>query len=485
MKIIPLITGSFNLNDDGLIAINGSYRLVAETEDENSSAESFAAQVNEFIGQTGDNWPIDKTTTPYILATSELIRISDFEYLAKLSGHWRQAEIRQLPSRELLHLQRDGARLRKMEFLVPKSLQEEWLPAIGDKLTASDDNFVVEEVTIIPYDNFCSLLTLMCRWQKQLLLNQITEVRNVNLEREKIATYQVPKEALEAFLSDNAVNTEAVNWAGNDYFITAINSIPSGKTHFLVTLTAKKISVRLIEVIREERFTGRNVIGMIYRDIVFTGRWRVRHDDRGDFHHLTGSSARSWAGQEATVVKIHEKRISDQEYEVTMQAYDDDSPWFMQMRNSDNNGQAPDNKRHYRFEMGEYFLTATHCGYRLHEDGYYITLGEWDGNDMCPLSTTSPLPKSMINAPVNTVILEETRYYRSDSNKLASDLVAWNNSGRIYNGKLAQITAGWLKEDQQTTELVDNKGRTWTKVVRLYRHPPASHSWNSNYWNCL
>ena len=323
-------------------------------------------------------------------------------------------------------------------------------------------------------------VTLEAKNMSVLMLGNPAFKRNSDFESAVIGRWRVGNDAIGDFLAAHEISNDASGWAGDGYYVTEISSQPDGAQGYLVTIEARHAGVRKIEVKRRETFAGYDFFGNLKREIVWTGRWRVHRDSRQDFENITGASAADWADEGYIVTSVDPSRISDMEYEYTLEAK---SPEFsnlaaMHYKNDRTNLAA---RMDVMVDSGTFILSAEQCGWVRNEAGGYDEIEDWDGGASCPFQTEDVLDREMIGGELLCAILTVSTFRKGETRRHVADEVQWVGSSRIVNNADGN-DGDWRKIEIKADIINDSRGDAWTKVSRKYMHAPAGLKWNSNYW---
>ncbi len=373
-----------------------------------------------------------------------------------------------------------GEREKSAVWQIHADSLEGWLPKIGDVLSWAGADYQCV--------NISSRQSACCEWEVKLTARDMSVLmvgnpsfkRNNYLESSISATWRVCNDAIEAFLAAHEINNDASDWAGADYYITEISTRPDGMQGYLVTIEARHVGIRKIDVKRRETFAGYDFFGNLRREIVWTGRWRVHRDNKQDFENITGLSAADWAEEGYIVTSVDPSRISDMEYEYIVEAKSPENSNLasMQYKNDRTNLAS---RVDAKVDSGTFFLSAEQCGWFKNDDGRYEEIEDWDPNSDCPFQAEDVLEKEMIDSELLCAILTVSTYRRGETRRHVADEVQWANSDRIVNN--ADGNEGdWRKIEIKADIINDFIGDVWTKVSKKYMYAPAGFKWNSNFW---
>ena len=359
----------------------------------------------------------------------------------------------------------------------------------------SDDSFVVTNIKCTALDSRCCRITFTAvsggdadlpdtepvTPDSTLQVGVWQQIKDeFNDEGEfKIASIIIPDDELADFLLEHGVHS-AVDWAEN-YYVYLIRSEPSElPRHTLLTVTARKSELQMIENLRSEEVTSA-AFGELQTLSVWKSRWRATADDRELFSAKLGTSAADWTGDENTIVsKVTPKRISDCEFEYTLEAR---YPAHINTHHSyDRRDDDLPDRLEYYIRIGEMRLSAMQCGYVWRYSGRYTAINNWNAAMHCPLSTVGALPLNFINQRLKVLEITEVSYLKGTSGENMTEAVTWFTGSRVENLTIAGITGNFLRSDLDVDDLTDSYDREWTRITKVYRLAPANYTWNNNYW---
>ncbi len=295
----------------------------------------------------------------------------------------------------------------------------------------------------------------------------------------KIASIIIPDDILEDFLTEHAVHT-AAEWASDDYYVYSMKTEPAElPQHTLVTATARKSKLQMIENLRTEEVTS-TAFGQLQTLSVWKSRWRATAADREIFSTKLGTSAADWTGDENTIVsKITPKRVSDCEFEYLLEAR---YPVHISSSSGDHRDHDLPDRLEYYIRIGEMRLSAMQCGYIWRYSGRYTPINNWYADQLCPLTTTVALPLHWINQRVKVLEIVEVSYLAGNSGENIAEAAMWFAGPKVETLTLAGITGNFLHSDLDVDDVFDSYDREWTRIRKVYRLAPANHTWNIHYW---
>ncbi len=365
---------------------------------------------------------------------------------------------------------------------VSKDALESFLAAHAVNAAAewAGDGYVITDVLSEANGASGYYVTLTARDMSVLMIGNPSFKRNDCLESAICATWRVSNDAIDEFMVAHEINNDASGWAGEDYYITEISSRPDGMQGYLVTIEARHVGIRKLDVKRRETFAGYDIFGNLKREIVWTGRWRVHRDNKQDFENITGTSAADWAEEGYMVTSVDPSRISDMEYEYTVEAKSPENSNLASMHYKNdrtNLGSRVD----VMVDSGTFILSAEQCGWIKNDDGRYEEIEDWDCGTSCPFETEDTLEQEMIGGELLCAILTVSIYRKGETRRHVAAEVQWTSSARIVSNADGH-EGDWRKIEIKADIINDSRGDVWTKVSKKYMHAPAGFKWNQNYW---
>jgi hypothetical protein len=352
--------------------------------------------------------------------------------------------------------------------------------AVNTAAEWAGDNYVVTAISSEANGASGYYVTLEARDMSVLMIGNPSFKHNNSLESFSSAKWRVGKNAIEDFLATHEINNDASGWAGEGYYVTEISSQPDGMQGYLVTIEARHVGIRKIDVKRRETFAGYDIFGNLKREIVWTGRWRVHRDNKQDFENITGFSAADWAEEGYIVTSVDPSRISDMEYEYTVEAKSPENSnlALMHYKNDRTNLAS---RIDVMVDSGTFILSAEQCGWIKNDEGKYDEIEDWLFGASCPFQTEDMLEKEMIGSELLCAVLTVSTYRRGETRRHVTAEVQWANSSRIVSNADGH-EGDWRKIEIKADIINDSRGDVWTKVSKKYMHAPASFKWNPNFW---
>ncbi len=366
-------------------------------------------------------------------------------------------------------------------FRVPAEAFNTFLPAIGQSLNWNGGVYVCEsaEARLELDGNYRIDLTAVNTAVRAE--GEITTEDTAEFESLKQGVWLVTPSALAEFLTAHAIHADASAWAGEGFYIHHVATAPAHSgNRTQVTLQARHAALKLIEARRTERLAAFGSSETAEKEIIWTGRWRVTAQDRAIFENQLGASAAEWAEENFIISRITPERVSDCEYEYTLEArlpetiLSDNTPYW-------HDRDLPDRNEFYA-RVGEIRFTPRQCGYCWSYLGQYVLLANWSPSAQCPLVTTVPLDPRWINQGVKLLEVVAVNYLAGPSGRNLSTIRNWLAGAKVVRATLAGITGNWLKVDLNVDDLTDSRDRRWTRITKIYRQPPAQYEWNSLFW---
>ncbi|QSH40788.1 hypothetical protein P0136_11440 [Lentisphaerota bacterium ZTH] len=488
MRIVHQNNIDFSIEVDGSIKRRSVWQIMP---DENFNIEqnwpAFRQQAEAWAGSVGDAWrqpAADSrafTEDPdFIISSIDFKSVNRYIYEVSYSGVKKHSTAEMLGGVSVAV--NNCAEIEKSaSWRIHADNLQNWLPAIGDVISWAGENYL------------CSALKLQeaagGEWQVAITAKDmsILQTGNPGFTRnhfgESVATgkWRVSLTQHQDFLDNNNINSPAP-WAGEGYFVSNISSSPDGKLGYYVSLEAKHVNFKLLDVKRSESFKGYASAGTANLDICWTGRWRIHRDNLSDYENIAGSSAEEWAAPGAIITKIDPIRITDVMYEVVLEArVPEASSGFAAMNYNGDDRSNLQSRTDVHVENIAYQLTHRECGWREAPRGYFIKLEDWNMQLDCPFITSGQLPVSMVEKYPKCTKVTESKYLKGSSVRHVQMTLDWNNSGKVFNAKVGGVYGKWLKGRIDTAEVFDNLGERWTKVSRSYLYAPENLEWNHNY----
>lgn len=485
MRIIHQDNIDFNIDSNGDISRRSVWHLMLnEGADVDVDWANLREQVDTWAGVIGDAWRLpDADSRAYTEDPDFIISGITFKSLSRYVYEVSYVGNKKHLSAEIIggineSINNSSEHSKSATWMVHADSLTGWLPQIGDVLAWAGNDFLCENIQLQERANGEWEVKISAKDMSVMMIGNPTFSRTNSHESIQKAKWRVSLDAYDDFISTNAINSDASNWAGSAYYVSDIQVSPHGKIAYYVSLEARYAETRLLSVRHSEAFNGYDSNGNINKIVVWTGRWRVHADNLPDFENRVGESAEEWTIPGAIIVKVDPVRITDLIYELTMEA--------REPKNSgDNEFNMDDRSRLGRrvdiiCKEVDYILSASDCGWNKNSQGQYEEIPEWEAQKLCPFTTTAPLPHEMIDANLKCVFVSKTTFLKGRSKAHVRMNLDWSRTPRIV-ASVAGVMGSWLKQSFESEELFDNEGKRWTKIIRSYMHTPASYTWNSNY----
>lgn len=302
----------------------------------------------------------------------------------------------------------------------------------------------------------------------------VTTSIDTNNSKIKSAAFYVPSEQLDGFLPKPG---EPAEWAGEGFYCDTVKVIQNNKFDAKVIISAREIiTPKIITFTDAETHTGYDTLGIRRSDLKWKSIWSVPAGMISEFLPQCGDDASEWAGQQSFISNIKAEKKSDAEYLVTLEA---DSIFNSFPIGSLDDRSNLKSRVDIEAVYSDFYISPAEAGYCMLDDGSMTVYNFWSP-DQCPIVTSNRI--SYYNRPLKTMLVAETRYYRGSTGEHLNLIAEWNDNNPIFSGKVGKYDAKWLKQDIKAENITDNQGDVWTRIERIYRHPPAGLQWNTKYW---
>ena len=290
----------------------------------------------------------------------------------------------------------------------------------------------------------------------------------------KSAAFFVPAGQLNDFLPAPG---DPASWAGEGFYCDNVKILQDNQFDAKVIVSAREITTpKMLARTNAESHAGYDALGAKHSDLKWKSTWSVPADMIDDFLPQCGQDASGWAGQQSFVSNIKTEKKSGAEYLVTLEA---DSIFNSFPIGSTDDRSNLKSRVDIEATYSDFYISPTEAGFVLADDGSITVYNFWSPN-MCPVVTSNRI--LYYNRPMKTMLVAETRYYRGGTGENLKQIAEWNNGNPIFSGKVGKYDAKWLKQDIKADDIIDNQGEIWTRIERVYRHPPAGLQWNAKYW---
>ena len=481
MLIQCLNVPEYTIGPDGAVCRSARWLLCAEPVDVN-----FALAVALWAGEVHGDWRVPNqdgdgyTADPTVRIARigcKMLDASSCEITYE--GVPRVGAVTRLPGAYQLERRANLEEYQSDTFQVPAKALNSFLPAVGDAVNWNGTAATCIGNVAREQPDGSYLVTVTAVSGTIRAQGEISSIEDADFESVRQGVWVVADSRLAAFLEENAVHASAATWAGEGFYIFHQTAVPDERGYTKVTLQARQGKLKLIEACRSEELLSGGTEGTA--ESVWKSRWRVRPEDCERFSGLLGKDASDWAESGFVVSRIVPKRISDCEYEYTLEArrpesiipsglstywLDDDLPGRVEVK--------------LRGAFVQF--SAGQCGYCWNYRGQYALLRNWNPARDCPVVTSTPLDRRWVQQPVPVQEALVTHYYAGDARDNAKYFIRWNSGGRVVQETIADCTGSWLKMSITVENFTDRRGRTWTRVIEVFRKPPANEDWNALYW---
>ena len=487
MRILHYNNVDFNIDTNAKITRRGTWHVALNEEsDVDTDWIDLRDDVAVWAGAVGDDWrspDVDSDSytedSDFIISEIAFKSLSRYMYEVSYVGHKKHltAEIIGGISETVNNSEE---RSKSAMWLVHADSLSGWLPEIGDVLAWAGSDFLCENIQLQERSNNEWEIKINAKDMSVMMIGNPTFSRTDSHESVRKAKWRVGVNAYEDFISTHSINSDASSWAGNAYYVSDIQVSPHGKIAYYILLEARHVETRLLSVKHSESFNGYDANGNINKVIIWTGRWRVHHDNLPDFENKVGESAEDWTMPGAIITKVDPIRVTDLIYEVNMEAKEpQDSGAGALEFNMDNRSNLGGRIDIICKEV-DYIISAINCGWHRNSQGRYEEVPEWDAQKQCPFTTSTPLPVEMIDTRLKCVFVSKITFLRGRSKAHVRMNLDWSRTPRVVNS-VAGVTGSWQKQSFDTEEIFDNEGKRWTKIIRSYIHTPTDQEWNNNY----
>ena len=484
MQIQFLDSPEFTIDSSGNLSRRSKWLITAESFEGDLSklAQDWAGNVGapwRTSNADGSEYSLDETMTVTAISSSVLdSRSCIVTFEGSVSSALPENPVLQEGS-ITLERRKDQREYKTITYILNEQ-DENNLPHPGDMIDWAGSGYRCESLTA----NTCSdnrlKITLTAVNTSESIADIVAE-NTCDHQQIKTGYWLINSEDLEEFTTVNALHNPAP-WAGSNYYVSSIKSEPANSAkRYIVTVQARYSTLQLLEVLRSEEILG--MLGDTPVSIcIWRSLWRANAEDQQLFENMLGSSAEEWTGDKNAIVsKISPRRISDCEYEYTLEArYPED----ITSNHSGSNWQDDDlpERLEYYTRVGEIRLTPRQCGYRRRYYGNYRTINNWNSNLECPLNTSNPLPINMIDQPLKLLEIVEVSYLNGTSSENLSQITSWFTQNRVSTETLAGVTGSFLRYDLDVDDITDKRDRKFTRINKIYRLAPSSYSWNPAFW---
>jgi hypothetical protein len=487
MRIIHTNNVDFDIDNNGEISRRSTWHVMP---DENyfvsGSWTDFRPLVEQWAGSVGDSWRLPTPDSQNYTEDSQFIvgkisfrSIARHIYEVEYSGYKKHLSA-EMVGGVTESVNNSDERTKTAVWKVHADSLDNWIPAIGDVLNWAGSDFICEDIQLQKHADNEWEVKISAKDTSVMMIGQPDFSRSDDYESIRKAKWRVGIHAFEDFITAHDINSDASGWAGEAYYVSDIEVSTYGKIAYYVTLEARQVMTRLLEVKRQESFSGYDSDGNIDKVVNWTSRWRIHRDSLSDFENITGQSAEEWSTSGTIITKVEPVRVTDLIYEVTMEAEELENSGVSAASYSLDNRSKLANRKDIFCKEVDYVLTAAQCGWYEEAKGKFEKIPDWTPAKQCPFITSSNLDIEMINTKLKCVFVSEVSFLRGRSKAHVKMNLDWSRISRVES-RVAGVTGSWLKKNFDTEELFDNEGKRWTKIIRSYIHAPAGFEWNTSY----
>lgn len=484
MQIQFLDSPEFAIDTNGILSRRSKWLITVE-----NFEGDLSKLAQDWAGKVGDPWRTsnadgsDYVTDDSMTVTAIYSKVLDSRscivtFEGSILGTLPENNLQQTGS-ITIERRKDQSEYKTITYIL-NDQNENQIPHPGDLIDWAGSGYRCESLTANKHNDGRISITITAVNTSEIHADIISE-NTCDHRQIKTACWLVNAENLEEFTAAHALHTPAA-WAGSNYYVSSIKSEPANSARrYIVTVQARYSTLQLLEVLRSEEILG--VLGNTPINICsWSSLWRAGSEDQQLFETMLGSSAEEWTGDSNSIVcKISPRRISDCEYEYTLEArYPED----IGLNRSGNHWQDADlpERIEYYTRVGEIRFTPRQCGYRRSYYGNYRTINNWNSNLECPLNTGNPLPVNMVDQPMKLLEIVEVSYLNGTSSENLSQITSWFTGNRVSSETLAGITGSFLRYDLDVDDITDKRNRKFTRISKIYRLAPSSYSWNHSFW---
>ena len=484
----------FTIGANGQIQRTSTWEILpASGADILTSWTSFRADAETWAGAIGDPFRIPDadsmgytTDDEYLITEIAFKSPARFIYEVTFTGRKKHttAEMTDYSETKNNNLEKE----KTARWLIHDDSIEEWLPDIGAVITWGDALYGVDELYMIDDIQKTKLksgeweVTLKAKDMAVLIIGNPQFTRTAAYESSKTAKWRVDTASYEQFIADNDIDS-AATWAGDGYYVTNLSAEPHGILGYYITIEAKHVSVRQIEVLPRKSFAGYEADGSLKIETVYTGKWQVHTDNREEFETLVGESAEDWADQGYIVTSVNPVKLSDIEYEYTLEA-----------KNTDSSAASPasEDDRSKLWERQDFYpgsadfkIDGPMSGWTM-KDGKKKTIkesgGEWTAAEECPFVMTGEMEKKYAERVIQCLTVQVTQYIRKDPMLMLPTFKQLYEAVQINGDYLGTTGGSWRAVKQDGEKILDNEGKPWTKYTTTWMCAPFDWEWNATYW---
>ncbi len=532
MRVTHINNIDFSISQENAITCTSVWELLPD-ENFEQTWPSFEAEVKAWAGDIGDDWRVPNPDSKgYTADNTRIITAIECKskarwcYEVSYTGRVKDLEARMTEYSEDINNREEYQ--KNATFLVETEYLEAWCPNIGDVLTWAGELFCCDNISKRKngLNNNQWEVSIQAVDMRLLMLGNPTFSRNSRYESVKTAVWRVHNDEYENFLAEHNIGT-AAGWAGDKYYITDMNADPRGNYGYDVTLEAKHIEVRCVEVRREEVLKSYDTADDPEKEITYVGTWQVHADSLAEFQDQVGLLAAEWAESNFIITKSTPTLVNPMEYEVVMEAVDKDQ--FI----TQSEGSIGTLKSDYSSELEvtpftmEMILTPQQLGWMKegvtdasqgsdsqvassgvpdtskgevwvpYKESYLFRKAlkdvaakknQWNADTDCPFVIAgSGYDRSgsieFANKPYQCICVEITKYTKGDPAQNLSALKTRIESyPRIIKwGPIRGLTASWKRIRFEVEKVKDSRGNAWWKESYTMQAAPNDWRWNEKY----
>ena len=339
-------------------------------------------------------------------------------------------------------------------------------------------DFIITAVSKKDLNNALMQITVKaCERKNMTRIGEIKSFVNRNGTSGRKAEFFITAEEAENFRSSLQIAAPA-EWAGDDYYLQSFTEKEKADGFFF-ELEAAEIKTRMLTMSQNEKFSGFDLKGTPRREVIYKSVWQVAADDFKNFTDISGQNA-SWSNDDAVITKVTPEKISEAEYEITIEAQRRSNPGLYTLY-SFGDYENLSSKVELDCKLIDFRLSPKDCGYFLNSDGMHEVLAGWQPGSECPFVAKNVLHPRFINLILKILRISETTYCKGNMNRAIPEMTEWIST-RVFNGKVGKYQGSYLKSDLQSKEIYDNHGNIWTKITRVYDLAPDGAEWNQYYF---
>jgi hypothetical protein len=283
-------------------------------------------------------------------------------------------------------------------------------PAVGQLFEWEGGSFICSRCKIDLLNKSCELTA------REISFTQLDGIKTCVDEdhiAEKEICYFTAAGTENDFLSQHQIGSNA-SWGGENFYLTGISCKPVGTIGFEIRLKAREIFRRQLTLKRKEEVIGYYLNGQIKRFEVWTAEYQSHKNDLEEFRDLLGSSP-EWANEGMIVSNISEKKISSEEYRITLEAR---RPKFLEWKHDP---EEYEGRVDHKIDVAEFFITAEMAGY-VNVKGRLEPIVGWNMGLRCPFETNNELGLNYANSIVKILQITVIEYIKGSCKNLIDEM---------------------------------------------------------------